>query len=382
MIHLLAPKKLGKKLNKFKPVLYNHLKDRVYSAFWNVIVVENPQDAQIALEFSKFGTLVVNTGNTHLKNVLNCHVDDLILSIGFLEKILEERKRVDAIEKEERLLMEPIMLNPKMAKAYRELAKCSISRSSLVIAEDGLLEEWILWPILGNHEVVDFGVISEEEALLRIFGTKNHSPLLSKEGVLVLMNCDNCSEQTISKVARCSSLGMFTPYLSNSKESCVSRTLFHFVNEKNVPEMLLQIVGTSRSTIPPVREIADSLPNILRLFISTIAQKMFSANVKISQDMLSRIKKTKWSGNWREFFEFCKLIAIGEEKIQHQLDEKKEIPKLKEYTKMILAESERDLIKHAIQIHGMDRKKLCEVLGINQKTLVKKLKLYGLDGKT
>jgi len=343
--------------------------------------VENPQDVKLALGFSRFGTLIVNTSDTPVDNVLNCRMEDLILSLEFLSKIMEERKKIDAVEKEQRLLMEPVMLKPKMARVYRELARYSASRTSIVIAEDGLLEDWILSSILGNYEVVDFGIISEEEALLRIFGTNNHPPLLSKDGILVLMNCDNCSEQTISKIARSSSLGIFSPYLSDMKERCAARTLFHFENAKNIPEMLLQVVGTSRVKIPPIREIADSLPEILRFFISMIGQKMFIANVEISQDVINRIKKAEWRGNWREFFDFCKSIAIGEEKIEHRLDEVKEIPKLKEYTKMVSAEAERELIKRAIQIHGRNRKKLCEVLDVNTKTLVNKLKLYGLDGK-
>ncbi len=78
---------------------------------------------------------------------------------------------------------------------------------------------------------------------------------------------------------------------------------------------------------------------------------------------------------------FCKSFSSGEDKMEHRLSGVKSMPGLKEYAKMVLAEAERDLIKQAIRVHGLERKKLCEVLKINPKTLTKKLKLYGLDEK-
>ncbi len=381
MLDLLAPFEFEKKLEKFRPVFYKKIEDNVYSHFWDVLIIRDPGSLRVAVEFSKFGTLIVNVGEQRLKGVLNLHVDDLILTLELVDKIVQERKEINAVKKVEKLLIEPVMLSPKMAKAYKTLSQNSLSRTSVVIAEDGLLEDWLLWPLIENHEVMDFGIISEEEGLLRIFGTKTHPPLLSKKGVLILMNCDSCSEHTILKIARSSSQGMFSPYLSERKERCVARTLFHFENEGNIPEFLKQLVGISQVRIPPIREVHESLPKILRFFLSIVGQNMSVVNMKISQDVINRMRRSKWNENWREFMNFCKSFASGEDKMEHHLGDMKNMPGLKEYTKMVLAEAERDLIKQAIRVHGLERKKLCEVLKINPKTLMKKLKLYGLDDK-
>ncbi len=379
MLELLAPRDFKKKLEKFAPVFYKKIEEEIYLRFWDVIVIKDPQSAYLAAKFSKFGTLTVNVGEQRLKEVLNLHVDDLILTLDLMNKIVQERKKRNVVGKVEKLLMEPIMLNTKMERAYKILSQNSLSRTSVVIAEDGLLEDWILCPLIENHEVMDFGILSEEEGLLRMFGTKNHLPLLSNKRVLVLMNCDNCSEHTISKIARSSSQGQFSPYFSEKTEQCVARTMFHFENEKNIPELLKQFAGTSQVRIPPIREVHESLPKIFRFFLSIMGQNMSMVNMKISQDVINRIRRSKWNENWREFMSFCKSFASGEDKMEHRLSNVKNMPNLKEYTKMVLAEAERDLIKQAIHIYGLERKKLCEILKINPKTLTKKLKLYGLD---
>ena len=110
-----------------------------------------------------------------------------------------------------------------------------------------------------------------------------------------------------------------------------------------------------------------------------LGQEMKNANFEISHDVEERVKRSKWSGNWKEFLNFCKSFAAGKEKIQHNMDSMKSLPKLKDYVKNVSAEAEKELIKKAIELHGLNRGKLSKVLGVNPKTLSKKLKIYGLD---
>ncbi len=379
MISLLAPHSFGKKLDRFRPILYRHLEDRIYLRFWDVIIVRNEDEASMARKFEKFGTRIVNAGEKRIDGILNFQTQEIDLFLEIISSGIKDRKRSEELERTQRLLMEPLNMSPKMFRAYSKLGKLSHSRVSLVVAEDGLLENWILSNVLGRHDVIDFGVMAEEEALLRIFGTNNHPAFLTKEGVLVLMNCDNCSEKTISKVSRTASVGTFVPYMSESSERCMATVVFHFKDEDNIPKGLLQIAGTGRVEIPPLRKITDDLPGIFRFLVSNMGQNLSAVNLALYDDISNELKKSDWQENWREFLRLCKSFVSGEAKFDKNLENTKKLPSLKKYTKMIVSEGERELIRKAIQIHGMDRKKLCEVLGINTKTLSKKLKLYGFE---
>ena len=379
---ILVPFENENDFKKFKPVFYNEIEEFLYSNFWDVIVIKKKEDLVKIKDFSNLGTLFVNIGQERLEEAFNFNVEESIKALELMEKIVKERKNANNLKKVKELIMEPVTLDPTMAKAYRDFSKKSLSRLSIVIAEDGLLEDWILWPLLENHDVIDFSVASEEEMLLRIFGSKAHPPLLSKEGVIVLMNCDKCSEHISSKISRAVTLGFFSPYLTDSKEKCLSRVIFHFENERKIPPFIRQLAGTSVSRIPPLRKISESLPVILRFFVSLLGQEMATVNVEISEDVENRVKKSKWNGNWREFLNFCKAFASGKEKIRQNVSSSKSLPKLKDYVKNVSAEAEKELIKKAVELYGLNRGKLSKVLGINSKTLTKKLRLYGLDDKS
>ncbi len=381
MINVLAPAEFKENLKKFEPVLYSEIEEEMYSRFWDVVIVKNAQDLSKAQVLSKHGTLFINIGTERLKDAFNLPVVDALKALELFEKVVNERRKTSKLRRVQQLMLEPIMMNRKMERAYRKFALNSLSRLSIVIAESGLLEEWIVWPLLENYEVIDFGVSAEEEMLLRIFGSKEHPPLLSREGVLLLTSCDKCSEHAISKIARATTLGFFTPYLTEKKRENRSRVIFHFENERNVSPFLKQLAGLSFTKIPPIREISNSLPVILKLFVSFLGQEMSNVNVDISQDVVNRLKRSKWEENWREFLNFCKSFSSGEEKIHRDLFSSTSIPKLKDYVKSVEAEAEKELLQRAIKIHGLNRTKLSKVLGINPKTLMKKLKLYGLGGK-
>jgi len=299
--------------------------------------------------------------------------------LELMEKVVKERQTMNKVKKAKELMLEPVMLDRKMAEAYRRLSLNSLARISVVVAKDGLLEEWIVWPLLQNGEIMDFSVSSEEEMMLRIFGSKNHPSLLSREGVLLLMNCDSCSEHAVSKVARSAAQGFFSPYLSNSKEKCSSRVIFHFKEERKIPPFLKQLAGVSISRIPSLHEISESLPMILRVFVAMLAQETKKVDFEISHDLEERIKRSKWNENWKDFLNFCKFFLAGEEKVHTDVDSMKSLPKLKDYVKNVHAEAEKNLIKRAIKIYGLNKAKLSKVLGVNPKTLTKKLNLYGLE---
>ncbi len=379
MINVLAPVEVGLKLKRFRPTLYRRIENVMYATFWDVIILDKKDDFDKVKDFSNLGTIFINIGSEHVQGAFNVHSDEVIKALELMEKVVKERQSMNKIKRAKELMLEPVMLDRRMAKAYRKLSFNSLSRISIVIAEDGLLEEWIVWPLLQNAEIMDFSISSEEEMMLRLFGSKNHPSLLSRDGVVLLMNCDSCSEHAISKMARSSAQGFFSPYLSDSRENCLARVIFHFKDEKKIPPFLKQLVGVSISRIPSLHEISESLPMILRVFVTMLAQETKRVNFEISYDLEERIKRSKWNENWKDFLNFCKSFLAGEEKVHTDIDSLESLPKLKDYLKNVHAEAEKELIKRAIKIYGLNKAKLSKVLGVNPKTLTKKLNLYGLE---
>ncbi len=130
--------------------------------------------------------------------------------------------------------------------------------------------------------------------------------------------------------------------------------------------------------IPPLKEILDDLPTIFRYTVSAMAQNTKTFSFNFSDDFFESLKREEWSENWRSFFKFCNAFISGETMIHKDIENDSEIPKMRDYIKNVTSEGEKVLIKKAIERYKTDKKKICEVLGINVKTLNKKIKIYNL----
>jgi DNA-binding NtrC family response regulator len=154
--------------------------------------------------------------------------------------------------------------------------------------------------------------------------------------------------------------------------------ILHFEKSANVPKAIFQLSGKSSIEIPSLKEILDDLPTIFRYTVSAIAQNSKNFSFNFSDDVFESLKREEWSENWRSFFKFCNAFISGETIIHKGIKSDSEIPKMKDYIKNVTSEGEKVLIKKAIERYKTDKKKICEALGINVKTLNKKIKIYNL----
>ncbi len=377
-MNILVPADLKDKVSDFEHTFYKKIEDEIYSHFWDVIIVENEDDLKKAIQFQKFGVQIVYVGIERVKNALSVSADDISIFLNLLKMILEKDKEIDNLKKNQDLIFEPISLSSKMAGAYEKLSKLAQSRIATVVAKTGLLEEWILSKTIGTHETFDFSMLQEEEVMLRLFGSKNHLPIFLKPTVVVLMNCDLANPASIIKIAMASSNGYFSIYGLDEKKVCSAKLILHFENSSNIPKAISQLSGKHFVEIPTLKEISDDLPVIFRFTVSTMAQNAKNVSFNFSDDVFESLKREEWSENWRSFFKFCNVFISGETMIHKDIENGSEIPKMKDYIKSVTNEGEKVLIKKAIERYKMDKKKICEVLGINVKTLNKKLKIYNL----
>ncbi|MGC8704330.1 MAG: hypothetical protein ACP5F2_05330 [Athalassotoga sp.] len=375
-MNILVPLELDKQVNS-EHKTYAKIEDEIYSQFWDLIVVENKGDFEIASKFVGKDRILY-TGEDSIEGAIKVSKADVGLFVEIFVKMDQRENEIEILKKNQDLLFEPINLSSKMSAAYDKLSKITRSRVSIAIAKDGLLEEWILSKIVGDHDTFDFKSIQEEEVMLNLFGTANHLPKLLKNTLVVLTNCDKIPSSLLFRIAMAVSTGRFSSYGTDRDQRCNARILFHFVEPQNIPKPIIQIAGLSTVEIPSLEEISEDIPIIFRYVISMMAQNTKNSLLNFSENINETLKKEKWPENWRSFFRFCKAFIGGEITFRKDIKELSEIPKMKDYMEGIIREGEMTIIKRAMEIYKKDKKKISEVLGINVKTLNKKIKIYNL----
>lgn len=376
-MNILIPVSLESKIH-FDHINYKKIEDEIYSHLWDVIIVDNQNDFDIAIQFNKLGTRIINVGNKNVDNAFNITPEEIDVFLKLFDLIIEKDKEIAALKQNQKLLFEPITLSPKMSVAYEQLSMMAHSRVSIVKAKGGLLEEWILSEMIGSHETFDFSTLQEEEIMLRLFGSKNHISAFLKSTVIVLMNCDFADPSTILKISMIPSNGYCMNCGDNREKMCNSNLMLHFENEKNISKAVSQIVGKNIVEIPTLKEISGDLPTVFRFMMATMAQNNKKFDFNLSDDLLESLKREEWADNWKGFLKFCNALIAGETGLHRNIESTSGIPLMKDYIKNITNEGEKLLIKKAINLYGSDKEKICDVLGINIKTLNKKLKSFNL----
>jgi transcriptional regulator with AAA-type ATPase domain len=133
--------------------------------------------------------------------------------------------------------------------------------------------------------------------------------------------------------------------------------------------------------IPPLRERKMDIPYMLDGVIKSL--QFQGKTVKIDDDLTKLLIEYHWPGNTQEFLEKVYEIITLENpvdqamKIASGIDEIKGL-NLKEFVDSLVEFVEKKVIKKALEENEGNRKKVCEVLNMNYKTLSYKMKKYGL----
>jgi len=108
-----------------------------------------------------------------------------------------------------------------------------------------------------------------------------------------------------------------------------------------------------------------------------------------SNDIIDFLKDYNWPGNFEEFQQLVNdFIISGDEKklldyamkrlIVTPNNVEKDFPRLPDTTKKLVSKIEKDLIIRALEVSSKNKKKASKLLGISYKTLVQKMKKYGI----
>jgi len=134
-----------------------------------------------------------------------------------------------------------------------------------------------------------------------------------------------------------------------------------------------------RVTVPPLRERKEEIAPLCRLFLS-----QERPGLRISEDALAVLRCYHWPGNVRELKSLMARLAVlfdGEEIRREDLPPEMqavscEMPAVETHS---LNRLEQEVIFHALEQAAGRRDRAAAMLGISRRTLIRRLKLYGVS---
>jgi two-component system response regulator AtoC len=143
--------------------------------------------------------------------------------------------------------------------------------------------------------------------------------------------------------------------------------------------------------MPPLRERASDIPQLISYFLEYYNRKFNARAVAPSADLMNALKKYHWPGNVRELENLMKRYVIlgTEESISGDLHPREQDffnadisvdgpISLKKITRQAVRELERKIILKVLQHHHWNRKQAARALNISYRALLYKIRDAGL----
>ncbi|MBE0618270.1 MAG: sigma-54-dependent Fis family transcriptional regulator [Proteobacteria bacterium] len=135
--------------------------------------------------------------------------------------------------------------------------------------------------------------------------------------------------------------------------------------------------------LPPLKDRVEDIPELVRFFVAKYAAKSMKRFREVSPSFLAVLSSYDFPGNIRELENIVQRAVVIEDSevlrpsslpaylLKNQPGEQKRFP--------TLAELERDHVALVLRACGDRKAQASDILGIDRKTLYRKLKQFGLD---
>ncbi|WP_027359514.1 sigma-54-dependent transcriptional regulator [Desulforegula conservatrix] len=156
------------------------------------------------------------------------------------------------------------------------------------------------------------------------------------------------------------------------------------VKENTFREDLFYRLNVVNMRVPSLREKTEDIPSLCQYFIARLSEKNRKNIIGISPDAIKALISYDWPGNVRELenmLERAVILSIGEYVTESELPpsiSKKNDENILDKC-LSLEDIEKKAIMVALDAAGWNKSEAARQLGINRKTLHKKLKSYGID---
>jgi DNA-binding NtrC family response regulator len=162
------------------------------------------------------------------------------------------------------------------------------------------------------------------------------------------------------------------------------------VAEGRFREDLLYRLNVVTISLPPLRERQDDIPLLVEHFLRNLSDEEKALKLAVDPEAMELLLRHPWPGNIRELEHAIERAAIL---VQSDLITVSDLPRAitdhaagarsraerDAFTWKPLAEMEREYILQVLEQTGGKRSVAAEILGINRRTLYRKLQEYGLD---
>ena len=141
-------------------------------------------------------------------------------------------------------------------------------------------------------------------------------------------------------------------------------------------------------SLPPLREHREDITEIAEFFIAHYCQKDNHAAMTLSNDAIASLMTYEWPGNIRELENvIARAVAMASSTTIVPADLGLALPHtneprgstLKETVRSTTSQLEKDAIMKALQAHNGNRTRAAKALGMSRRSLLNKIKQFGLD---
>lgn len=167
--------------------------------------------------------------------------------------------------------------------------------------------------------------------------------------------------------------------------SATNRNLSEFIEEKKFREDLFYRIATVTVSLPSLSERKEDIPLLASHFVNKLSEKM-NRSLTLSAEAINQLMSASWKGNVRELenaVERAAITAEGDELTKYSFKflggNGNNDKNFSELNNVELREIEKLYIKKTLDDNEWNKLRVSKILGIDRKTLYKKIKEYGLE---
>jgi DNA-binding NtrC family response regulator len=166
---------------------------------------------------------------------------------------------------------------------------------------------------------------------------------------------------------------------SRSKEvdvrviAATNRDLQRLVDEKKFREDLWYRLNTVRIVLPPLRERRSDIPLLARSYVNKYNAR-YNRDVKLMDSGVKALQDYTWPGNVRQLQHVIERLTILADRVDSEtVHDALTSMESREKPVETLADAEEDQIRRVLAATGGNKSKAAQILGIERKTLYRKL---------
>ena len=261
----------------------------------------------------------------------------------------------------------------------------------------------------GPFTTVDMGAIPETLVESELFGHERGAFTgaerkkkgffeISHDGTILIDELENMSAYVQSKLLRVVEerkvcpLGSTSPVDMDVRIIAATNTdIRQAVKDKRFREDLFFRLGEFIIDLPPLRERVEDIPFLAQKFFREAAAELNKPMQEVSGEALNLLRQYPWPGNVRELKNVVRRAVllsgdgvINPAHMDFLVGDKarfEDVPAFKDLSGLSLKEVEKIAIRQTLELTKGNKSKAASILQIDYKTLLTKIKEYGINSE-